>query len=280
MTLRDTERHRGVTAGSAAPLATPAPHSYGERLRRHERMPQSRDSAVPADQAKRRVLLVEESPTVALFVRALLERWGCAVQVVDGQGAAPPDLSGLELAVIDTTCRNAGAIAAACSARAITVLAMSPDGAKLSDATAEIALPINVQEFQVSVMHCLDRSLVQSMAEAGIDADEIIVLWGGVDDPRYLRVVGVFIAEMETRMAQLSVLLSGQARTEIELQAHSIKGAAANVGATALHTVALKLEAVAHGASRDELAASVGELQAAAGLAVVRLRSLIETAQS
>jgi HPt (histidine-containing phosphotransfer) domain-containing protein len=280
MTLRDTERHRGVAAGSPAPLATPAPHSYGERLRGHERMPQSRDSAVPADQANRRVLLVEEGATVRLLVRTLLERWGCAVQVADPQRTDLPDPTGFNLIVVGATCRDADAIVAACSARALPVLALLPEGTKLGGATAEVALPINAQGFHVSLLHCLDRSLVQSMAEAGIDADEIVALWGTVDDPRYLRVVNVFIAEMANRLPRLAGLLSGTDRAELELQAHSIKGAAANVGATVLHTVALKLETLSHTARSDELALVVAELGAVAELAIARLRLLAHTGNS
>jgi HPt (histidine-containing phosphotransfer) domain-containing protein len=243
-------------------------------------MPQSKDSAVPADQAKRRVLLVEESATVRLFVRALLDRWGCTVQTADAQRTELPELAGFNLVVVDATCRDADAIGAACSARAIPVLALLPEGMKLGGATAEVALPINAQEFQVSLLHCLDRSLVQSMAEAGIDADAIVALWGAVDDPRYLRVVDVFITEMANRLPRLSRLLSKTDRAELELQAHSIKGAAANVGATALHTVALKLETMSHATSSDELAPLVAELSAVAELAMARLRLLAHSGES
>jgi HPt (histidine-containing phosphotransfer) domain-containing protein len=243
-------------------------------------MPHSRDIAVPADQAKRRVLLVEEGATVRLFVRTLLERWGCAVQVAEPQSTELPDLTGFDLVVIGATCRDAEAIVAACSARAIPVLALLPEGTKLGGATAEVALPINAQEFHISLLHCLDRSLVQSMAEAGIDADEIIALWGAVDDPRYLRVVVVFIAEMADRLPRLAGLLSGTNRAELELQAHSIKGAAANVGATALHTVALKLETMSHTASGDALAPVTAELRSVAELAIARLRLLAHAGNS
>jgi len=242
-------------------------------------MPQSSDPIAAADRTSRRVLLVVDSATVALFVRTLLDRWGMMTQAADVKGTDLPDLEGIDLAIVDAGCRNADAVVAACTERAIPVLALLPAGMSLAGVKAEIVLPISAPELHEALLHCLDRNLMHSLAEAGIDADEIVALWGGTNDPRFLRVAGVFIAELENRLPLLPLLLSKADRAGLELQAHSIKGAATNVGATTAHAVALKLESLSQTGSVEELAALVTDLHGVARMAMARLRTLIDAHQ-
>ena len=119
----------------------------------------------------------------------------------------------------------------------------------------------------------------QRLQAAGIDAEAIISLWQAIDNPAFLRVAEVFIAELADRVARLPALLEGDDRAGLELQAHSIKGAASDVGAGAIHAAALRLEARSLTGSRDELAALATGLLAAAGPGAACLQALIDAAR-
>lgn len=244
-------------------------------------MPQIQDSTVPADGRARQVLLAEDSATVALLARTLLERRGFVVRLVDGDKQALPALAqeSYDFAAVDTAVHGAAAIAAACADRAIPVLAIVSDGGALAGAAVKVATPINAFAFQAAVQLCLDRYKVQSMAAAGIDTHAIVELWGTVDSPGFLRVAGVFVGELQSRLALIPALLAGADRAGLELQAHSIKGAASNVGADAIYAAALKLEAQSLSGGTDELAALVADLQAAAAPGIACLQALILAGQ-
>ncbi len=244
-------------------------------------MPQTQDSAAPAERHVRRVLLAEHSPTVALFARTLLERKGFTVRLVGGEGEALPALTedSYDLAVVDAAVPGAGAIAATCAAQAIPVLAILADGGTLEGASAEVAAPINATAFHAAVRHSLDRSKAALMQAGGLDAGAILALWGATDSQSFLGVAGVFVTELEERLALMPALLAGDDRAGLELHAHSIKGAASNVGATALHAAALALEAQSRTAGPDELATLAAGLHTAAVPAIACLQSLIRARQ-
>ncbi len=244
-------------------------------------MPQTQDSAAPAGGRIRLVLLAEHSATVALFARALLERSGFTVRLADAEAKALPALAGetYDLAVVDAAMQDAAAIAAACAARAVPVLAILPDGYALAGAAAEVTAPINAMAFQAAVRHCLDRRKVDLMAAAGLDADAIFGLWGAIESLSFLGVASVFVAELEERFTLMPALLASGDRAGIELQAHSIKGAASNVGATAIHAAALTLESQSRTASIGELTTLAADLRTAAAPAIACLQSLIHACQ-
>lgn len=244
-------------------------------------MPQTEDSPAPPAGRVRRVLLVEDSATVALFARALLERKGFTLRLVDGHGNALPALAGerYDLAAVNAALPGATAIAAACADRAIPVLAILSGGSTLAGAAAEVATPINALAFHTAVQHCLDRGKVRAMAEGGIDADAIYTLWGTTGSPSFLAVARVFVAELEERLTLLPALLAGDDRAGLELQAHSIKGAASNVGAIAIHAAAQRLEARSLAGGSAELAALAAGLQSAAGPGIACLRALVRAGQ-
>lgn len=62
---------------------------------------------------------------------------------------------------------------------------------------------------------------------------------------------GVFIEDCEERLQRLEEALAGGRLSEIHREAHTIKGAAANVGTTRLQDIAMRLEALADGASAE-----------------------------
>lgn len=62
---------------------------------------------------------------------------------------------------------------------------------------------------------------------------------------------GVFIEDCEERLQRLEEALAAGRLSEIRREAHTIKGAAANVGTTRLQDIAMHLEALADGASAE-----------------------------
>ena len=62
---------------------------------------------------------------------------------------------------------------------------------------------------------------------------------------------GVFIEDCEERLQRLDEALTAGRLDEIHREAHTIKGAAANVGTTRLQDIAMHLEALSDGASAE-----------------------------
>src|SRR5579872_866889 len=240
-------------------------------------MPHPENKGLPANHVTKRVLVLEDSLTVTLFVRTLLEQWGYAVGLAAANNLGLPGLGDYQLVVVDAAWPDADAVVSACVNHAIPVLALISDGARLRGTTAEVALPIKTQDFRLAVMHCMNNGIMRSLAEAGIDVDEIIALWGTVDDAKFLRVASVFVAELEERLPLIRQLLAIVDRVGLERQAHSIKGAASNVGATAIQAIAFKLETLSLTGSAEELAQRITELHTIADAGIMRLRTLINS---
>ena len=62
---------------------------------------------------------------------------------------------------------------------------------------------------------------------------------------------GVFLEDCEERIERLNEALAAGRLSDIQREAHTIKGAAANVGTTHLQEIAMHLEALADAASPD-----------------------------
>lgn len=71
--------------------------------------------------------------------------------------------------------------------------------------------------------------------------------------------LGVFIEDCEDRIQRLSAAIAAGRLDEIKREAHTIKGAAANVGTTQLQEIATQLEALGDG-STPEAQALAGQL--------------------
>jgi len=62
---------------------------------------------------------------------------------------------------------------------------------------------------------------------------------------------GVFLEDCEERLERLNEALTAGRLSEIQREAHTIKGAAANVGTTRLQEIAMHLEALADAAAPE-----------------------------
>jgi HPt (histidine-containing phosphotransfer) domain-containing protein len=65
---------------------------------------------------------------------------------------------------------------------------------------------------------------------------------------------GVFLEDCEDRLRRLNEAMAAGRLSEIQREAHTIKGAAANVGTTHLQEIAMHLEGMTDGASPESKA--------------------------
>jgi HPt (histidine-containing phosphotransfer) domain-containing protein/CheY-like chemotaxis protein len=218
-----------------------------------------------------RVLLAEHGATVALLASRLLERNGFTVTSVDHEASALAALAGgqFDAALVDSAFPGAEPIVRACAAGSIPVLAILSGGPALPGATAEVSVPIAATALTAALRHCLNQDLGPA-----IDLAAVAALWGGPDGPGFQLVVGVFINELAGFPAQVEALLAAGDRGGLERQAHSIKGAASQVGANLLAAAALRLEQNALTASDAGLHALAAAIEAASGPTIAGLRAL------
>ncbi|MFW6387253.1 MAG: Hpt domain-containing protein [Thermodesulfobacteriota bacterium] len=88
-------------------------------------------------------------------------------------------------------------------------------------------------------------------------------------------VLHAFIQEMPAQIACLNELCAGNDIHAAERQAHSIKGACANVGAVQMRTLAQEAEAAARQAASGRLAELTAELEAAQSVLYAALRNYL-----
>ena len=210
-------------------------------------MPEQDSNTAATEGAGRTVLIAESSPALALLTRTLLTRWGFAVTATACDRSALQALENgqFDLVVIGATAPDAPLIADACSNGA-PILALTTDDRDLAGAAASLRLPVDAASLRAGVDRCLNP------ATGSLDAEAIATLWGSTDSPVYHRIVRVFIGEVRDRVAKICALLETGDLPVIEIEAHSIKGAAANVGAHAIRDAAKRLETEA--ARRDSTA--------------------------
>ncbi len=74
------------------------------------------------------------------------------------------------------------------------------------------------------------------------DLAQIEESWGGADDETYRTILGIFGPEAESLYAQLAELFARGDMARLQRLAHTLRGAASNVGARHLAATALALE--------------------------------------
>ena len=87
---------------------------------------------------------------------------------------------------------------------------------------------------------------------------------------------GLFLEDCEERLQRLGAALAAGRLSEIHREAHTIKGAAANVGTTRLQEIAGRLEALSDGAS-PEGQALAGEMVTEFARVKVAVEAYLET---
>ncbi len=210
------------------------------------------------------ILLVESSPTIALYITGVVQRMDLTVQRLDlaAAGTALATTS-FSIAILGTA---ATGLASACAQAGVPVLALCRPGESMPGATATVALPLDPAALKAAVTECLPQ--------LPLDHAAIVALWNDTTNPIFQRIAAVFIDELATRVAHLHALRAGSNRADILHEAHAIKGSAANVGASALSSTALALETAAKSPETD-LLPLMSKVETAARQAAIALRDLI-----
>ncbi len=211
-------------------------------------------SAGPAPETPRRIMVIDASLTVSMMICGLLRRWGHVAEtqlpeghcdlVIADPAAADPRLAEL---------RRLG----------VPWLALLSAGhtRDAADAAFWVYKPIQAAELQTAVARCLDDTRPLGAAN-GIDTEAITELWGGTDSANFRLVATAFLREMAQCLAMVARALAEQDRRRLAREAHSVVGAAANVGAPQISQAARAVEEAAPHAGPERLRALVEQLTA------------------
>ena len=96
-----------------------------------------------------------------------------------------------------------------------------------------------------------------------------------MDNPVYHRIVRVFLEDLRQRLASLEAAIKAGAQDAVEREAHSIKGAAATVGAAAIATIAAALETAAERGEALALSVMFARLGQVSAAGISWLESLL-----
>jgi two-component system sensor histidine kinase/response regulator len=245
-------------------------------------MGQLHGDAASTDKHVRHVLLAENGPTIALFARSLLERWGFTVVWVDSEEMALEALAhaSFDIAIVDSILPGAVTVALTCVEVGLPVLTLASNGSLLDGAAATVTAPIDAAALHGAILRCLAETNENPPAARGIDIEAVVALWGSVEDPGFLRVARVFVTELRDFLRRAPGLIAAGDRTAVEREAHSIKGAASNIGAGAVSATAMKLEDEVLSGSMKQIHALISGVEAAAGPTIAGLLALIDEGEA
>ena len=215
-----------------------------------------------------RVLIAEDSETNAMVAVEIAKRFGLDFhRVVDGAAAVDAALNGdFDVVLMDVSMPNVDGIEATRILRergftkpiiAMTAHALKEDKdhALANGMTGYVTKPIrkaalyNELKDRLRPSTATDKRAPDSVAtHSGLDQIAIEQLWGG-DEDTYCKIAEIFLEELGWRLPGIK----DAEPTELEHHAHSLKGAAANIGATHLSSLAAELEAFSKLKSRAEL---------------------------
>jgi HPt (histidine-containing phosphotransfer) domain-containing protein len=192
-----------------------------------------------------RVLIVEASRTIGLLAVAWLKQEGWAADHVSDAPAAAAAISEtrFDVLVVDPAVAQPETLSSSKTSgrQARVVLA---DGTNLGRPFQRQALVAAVAEALRG--HPADQPL--------IDTQALQNLWSPEDEALLHQVIGLFFIEAESRLHAIDCALAPLDRACIKREGHSLKGGAANICATRLHSLALWLEGEAETGSESELA--------------------------
>jgi HPt (histidine-containing phosphotransfer) domain-containing protein len=98
------------------------------------------------------------------------------------------------------------------------------------------------------------------MSTSPIDRSRLDLITGG-DEELLRELVELYLSDTATRLSDIESALAATNLEKIRRQAHAIKGASANMGATAMQEICTRLETVAKNESPDGIAELVAELR-------------------
>ncbi len=204
-----------------------------------------------------RVLIAEDSETNAMVAKKMLERLGLEFEhVTDGAAAVDAALSEtFDIVLMDVSMPHLDGLEATRILRergyTVPIVAMTAhalkgdrDHAFKVGMSGYVTKPMRPNALRDALGKWLSETPVQADAEAtelaALDTDAIREVWGG-DLETYTEIARIFLDELAWRIPGLSTANVN----ELEHHAHSLKGAASNIGATELSRLAAELEALA-----------------------------------
>lgn len=234
-----------------------------------------------------RILLAEDSQTNAYVALALLRKKGARVDHVSNGAEAIEAMKAraYDLVLMDVSMPEVDGIEATQTIKALPSCANVPIVAMTAHVGEEdrrrcfeagmddyVIKPLDKATFLTTVFNWLPAASAEVVRDPAlttpvvqdlefIDADHLAVCWGGLDQATKLEIVQLFGDEMSDRVAALQE--NTETPVELKRQAHSLKGAAANVGANALADLAAEIEsAIAKEQPFDQMADNLTELSA------------------
>ncbi len=222
----------------------------------------------PGSGAQKRILVIDASLTVSMMMCGLLRRWGY-------QADTKLTDSGYDLVIADPAL--ADPVVAELRRRGVPWLALLSAGhtRDAADAVFWVHKPIQASELQDAVARCLAEQ-VAAPASDGIDLDAIAALWESVENPGFRLVAKAFTTELEKCLAMIAEALAAEDRRRLAREAHSVVGAAANVGAPQIAVAARAVEDAAPHAGPERLRALIDQLASTSRRDLPALRALIE----
>jgi len=207
-----------------------------------------------------RVLIAEDSQTNAMVAIEMVKRLGLDfAHFTDGAGAVDAALrKSFDVILMDVSMPNVDGITATRILRergydkpiiAMTAHALQGDRGRAleSGMSGYVTKPVRPEALRAELEKWLgsgaslaDSDVDDDQTEGGLDRPAIEELWAG-DEITYAKIAQIFLEELDWRLP----VLKDVSASELEHHAHSLKGAAANIGATHLSGLATQLEASA-----------------------------------
>ena len=241
-----------------------------------------RPNASEPESLRGRILLAEDSQTNAYVALALLRQKGAHVDHVSNGAEAIEAMKAraYDLVLMDVSMPEVDGIEATRTIKALPSCAAIPIVAMTAHVGEEdrrrcfeagmddyVVKPLDKAAFLTTVFNWLPAPAQTSDTTAVmtggtlefIDADHLAVCWDGLDRSTKQDIVRLFGEEMKERIAALHIETTP--REELKRQAHSLKGAAANVGANSLADLAAEIEdAISKGKPFDQMSRKLAAL--------------------
>jgi CheY-like chemotaxis protein/HPt (histidine-containing phosphotransfer) domain-containing protein len=297
----ESEENRGSTFYFVLPLPLRAPGSREKSEGRPTSADgQPRASAeLPSTSFKGRVLLVEDTPINQMVGLSMLKRLGLrADAVADGREALaalerlPYDLVFMDVQMpvmdgLEATSRIRAPDSKVLNRQipivAMTASAYAEDLQRCLDAgmDAYLSKPVMLSDVAGALEKWLPQELDEELASPdGSSSDSLVLaelelLFSGLpvfdraglsarllDDEELVRMVcGYYLDETPRQIDLMDEYLKGSDSRKIEIHAHSLKGAAANLSAERMRALAGRLESLAHDGRIDAVAARATALR-------------------
>lgn len=243
----------------------------------HVEVPSADEHASEATPLSGRVLIAEDSETNAMVAKKMLDRMGLEYEhVIDGAAAVDAAVQGsFDIILMDVSMPNLDGLEATriLRQRGITVpiVAMTAhalkgdrDQAFQIGMSGYITKPVRPKALRSTLQKWLPHAPTnhhhfEEPQMDALDKDAIQEVWDG-DLETFAEIGQIFMDELTWRIPGLK----DPDLHQLEHHAHSLKGAASNVGATELSRLAAELEAFANAGKHELCAPLVARIEAEA----------------